>query len=65
MSESALVTPAAYMLFYQRRGLGGSTSSSSSAASSSSAGSTDHWVYRMPRPAPPASRSSEEISKKS
>lgn len=65
VAESALVTPSAYMLFYQRRGLGGSTSSSSSAASSSSAGSTDHWVYRMPRPAPPASQSSEEISKKS
>nr|CAD7428000.1 unnamed protein product [Timema monikensis] len=49
VSESNLVTAAAYILFYQRHGLVAGSHSVSSAASSSSSGSgLDHWVYRMP-----------------
>ncbi|XP_012284201.1 ubiquitin carboxyl-terminal hydrolase 31 [Orussus abietinus] len=54
VTDTGLVTSAAYMLFYQRRGLAGphsgSSAASSSAASTSSAGSAgpDHWVSRMP-----------------
>ena len=49
ITDTNLVTNAAYMLFYQKRGLSSSSATNSSAASTSSAGSgMDHWVSRMP-----------------
>lgn len=49
VNETNLVTSAAYMLFYQRRGLMNGSGGSSSAASTSSTGSgVDHWVSKMP-----------------
>lgn len=49
VSDTNLVTNAAYMLFYQRRGQANVSTTSSSAASTSSAGSgLDHWVSKMP-----------------
>ncbi|CAB0014804.1 unnamed protein product [Nesidiocoris tenuis] len=47
VNESDLVTPAAYILFYQRRGLL-SPSSSSSASSTS-----EHWATKLLPPLPP------------
>lgn len=41
VAENALITPAAYILFYQRRGL------TSSSSSSSTASSTEHWASRL------------------
>ncbi|KAK7605335.1 hypothetical protein V9T40_007193 [Parthenolecanium corni] len=54
VSESALVTPAAYILFYQRRGL------ISSSSSSSTGSSTEHWASRLS--IVKHARSSEEIT---
>ncbi|XP_015591142.1 ubiquitin carboxyl-terminal hydrolase 31 [Cephus cinctus] len=49
VTDTNLITNAAYMLFYQRRGLTNNSTGNSSAASTSSAGSgLDHWVSRMP-----------------
>ncbi|XP_046603203.1 ubiquitin carboxyl-terminal hydrolase 31 [Neodiprion virginianus] len=49
VTDTNLITNAAYMLFYQRRGLTNNSAGNSSAASTSSAGSgLDHWVSRMP-----------------
>ncbi|XP_001606702.2 ubiquitin carboxyl-terminal hydrolase 31 isoform X1 [Nasonia vitripennis] len=50
VNDTNLVTNAAYILFYQKRGLTNNPSSgNSSAASTSSAGSgIDHWVSKMP-----------------
>lgn len=44
-----LVNNSAYILFYQRRGMGNSNSNSSAASTSSISSGTDHWVARMPR----------------
>lgn len=46
--DNGLVTNAAYILFYQRRGLNNSSHSSSAASTSSSVSSAEHWVSRMP-----------------
>lgn len=43
--DTSIVSPNAYILFYQRSSL---NSGSGSSASSSSSGSSDHWIYRMP-----------------
>ncbi|XP_046816167.1 ubiquitin carboxyl-terminal hydrolase 31 isoform X1 [Vespa velutina] len=49
VNDTNLITNAAYMLFYQRRGLTSNSTGNSSAASTSSAGSgLDHWVSKMP-----------------
>ncbi|XP_050459190.1 ubiquitin carboxyl-terminal hydrolase 31-like [Cataglyphis hispanica] len=49
VNDTNLITNAAYMLFYQRRGLSNNSTGNSSAASTSSAGSgLDHWVSKMP-----------------
>lgn len=49
VNDTNLITNAAYMLFYQRRGLTHNSTGNSSAASTSSAGSgLDHWVSKMP-----------------
>lgn len=49
VNDTNLITNAAYMLFYQRRGLTSTSTGNSSAASTSSAGSgLDHWVSKMP-----------------
>ncbi|KAJ8679648.1 hypothetical protein QAD02_015435 [Eretmocerus hayati] len=50
VNDTNLVTNAAYILFYQKRGLSSSSSTgNSSAASTSSTGSgSDHWVSKMP-----------------
>ncbi|XP_014219566.1 ubiquitin carboxyl-terminal hydrolase 31-like [Copidosoma floridanum] len=48
-NDTNLVTNAAYILFYQKRGRASSSTGNSSAASTSSAGSgLDHWVSKMP-----------------
>lgn len=54
VSESALITPAAYILFYQRRGLISSSSSSSTGSGS------EHWASRLS--VVKHARSSEEIT---
>ncbi|XP_049853999.1 ubiquitin carboxyl-terminal hydrolase 31 isoform X1 [Schistocerca gregaria] len=65
VSETSIVTSAAYILFYQRRGLSTGSYSASSAASTSSSGSgLDHWVYRMPAFNHSISRSQEDLSNK-
>lgn len=48
IDPTSLVTSAAYMLFYQRRGLFSRSISSSAASTSSSVSGLDHWVLRMP-----------------
>lgn len=57
ISESSLVTPAAYILFYQRRGL---LSSCSSSTTGSSGSMTDHWSSKLS--IVKHARSSEEIT---
>ncbi|XP_034939883.1 ubiquitin carboxyl-terminal hydrolase 31-like [Chelonus insularis] len=47
VTETSLVTNAAYMLFYQRRS-NNSTGNSSAASTSSTGSGLDHWVSRMP-----------------
>ncbi|GLH04172.1 Ubiquitin carboxyl-terminal hydrolase nonstop [Gryllus bimaculatus] len=65
VSDTGLVTAAAYILFYQRRGLISGSYSASSAASTSSSGSgLEHWVYRMPAFSHTTSKSQEELSNK-
>uniref|UniRef100_T1J896 Ubiquitin carboxyl-terminal hydrolase n=1 Tax=Strigamia maritima TaxID=126957 RepID=T1J896_STRMM len=44
-NEADVVSPHAYILFYQKSTL---THSSTSSSSSSSSGSSDHWAYHMP-----------------
>ncbi|XP_033630148.1 ubiquitin carboxyl-terminal hydrolase 31-like [Asterias rubens] len=45
VTEEAIITKGAYILFYHRRNL--PTSSASSSSSTCSSGS-DHWIYKMP-----------------
>lgn len=62
VADTSLVTAAAYILFYQRRGLGTSYSSAASTSSSGSGG-LEHWVCRMPA-FTRSSKSQEELSNK-
>lgn len=62
VADTSLVTAAAYILFYQRRGLGTSYSSAASTSSSGSGG-LEHWVCRMPA-FTRSSKSQEELSHK-
>jgi ubiquitin carboxyl-terminal hydrolase 31 len=62
VADTSLVTAAAYILFYQRRGLGTSYSSAASTSSSGSGG-LEHWVCRMPA-FTRSSKSQEELNHK-
>ncbi|XP_076366129.1 ubiquitin carboxyl-terminal hydrolase 31-like [Tachypleus tridentatus] len=67
IQESEIVTPDAYILFYQRTNFTSSSCASSSTsgystASSASLINTDHWAYRMPpfRYLPPKNSKSQD-----
>ncbi|KZC08253.1 Ubiquitin carboxyl-terminal hydrolase 31 [Dufourea novaeangliae] len=48
VNDTNLITNAAYMLFYQRRGLTNNSGTSSTASTSSTGSGLDHWVSKMP-----------------
>ncbi|XP_076286240.1 ubiquitin carboxyl-terminal hydrolase 31 [Lasioglossum baleicum] len=48
VNDTNLITNAAYMLFYQRRGLTNNSGTSSAASTSSTGSGLDHWVSKMP-----------------
>ncbi|KOX78315.1 Ubiquitin carboxyl-terminal hydrolase 31 [Melipona quadrifasciata] len=48
VNDTNLITNAAYMLFYQRRGLTNNSGNSSAASTSSAGSGLDHWVSKMP-----------------